>query len=284
MKKTIKDLLWVSTCVALMLSLLTSCSITAPKDSQQENTESSIDSKVEIITFESENENTEGEIQKTEFTTDIALIEDTDEITTVETYESDLITDIESFEDIEEIKKLLTEFRSFSRTYIFGSWWGEGAFYDDNSTIYTNKNNAITINEDYAVKKWYKVTGGEIKTYSQLIQETNNYCTSDMVNNESIAGLYQMYYFSNNNQLYISDVAGTVGFIGYDAMYIDSIEILSTDTIKLNMYAVGSKEKWDYKEDELSLFSIVLKKENNIWKIDNCGDSELWFLAYLDVS
>ena len=70
----------------------------------------------------------------------------------------------------------------------------------------------------------------------------------------------------------------------YDAMYIDSIEIFTSDKIQLNMHAFGNKEDWGYEEDELDLFSIVLKKENDIWKIDNCGDSELWFLAYLDVS
>lgn len=180
-------------------------------------------------------------------------------------------------EEKTEIQSFLTEFKKFAHDYLDCK-----IYYADENLDVIDRLQHITAGENGSME-YYRAVGGDYLTYSSLMAAIDRYCSEEVAGECNLKGY--SYWAGENDELYIWKDADSNGSVmGSDAAYIESAEI-SEDSgyIKLNMTAWGDGEEWGYpdNEDSYEPFSIVLKRENDSFKLEECGLMEFSYLEWL---
>lgn len=180
-------------------------------------------------------------------------------------------------EEKTEIQSFLIEFKEFAHDYLDCKAYYAGENLDVNDLL------QHIIAGENGSRDYCRAVSGDYLTYSSLMAAIDRYCSEEVVGECNLKGYY--YFAGENDELYIwkdADSGGSV--MGSDAAYIESAEI-SEDSgyIKLNMTAWGDGEEWGYpdNEDSYEQFSIVLKRENEFFKLEECGLTELSYIEWL---
>lgn len=168
-----------------------------------------------------------------------------------------------------EIKQTLTEFKDFSYYYLQCKAYTVGENLDTTNTL--------TVDD----MVYHKVISGDYSHYSELMAAIDRYCSEDVINECNLKGY--LYYEGDNDSLYIwEDANSNGGVMGSDVSYINSIEMLDDNSVKVNMTAWGDKEEWGYADgDSIIPFEITMTSENGLWKIDKCGLMEMDYITWL---
>ncbi len=171
-------------------------------------------------------------------------------------------------EILKEIKQTLSEFKNFSLSYLQCKAYMSGENLDSKD--------CITIDD----KEYCKVTGGDYTTYSSLMSAIDRYCSKDVISECNLKS--NNYYQGKDDSLYVwKDADSNGGVMGSDIAYIKSIDIIDKNSVKLNMIAHGDKQEWGYEKDSVIPFEITMKREDNLWKIDKCGLTEMDYITWL---
>lgn len=121
---------------------------------------------------------------------------------------------------------------------------------------------------------WYEVVDGDVMTMGDLTEKLTPLFTEKMI--DYLKAELDNYYYEENGKLYISDSAGSGGgLLGTDTVHIDSVGKADESTLVLYMTAFGAGENWDLDHDTAADFTVLLKRENGGFKIDECD-----FAAY----
>lgn len=176
----------------------------------------------------------------------------------------------------QELQQLLTEFKEFVHGYILCK---EAKEHISESSFIAEENTRQDGTKYQS--RWYRLVGGEITAYKQLEDKINSLCTADMaawLDSEQIAHSYRV----KGGDLYLSENAGHGGGVmGSDLMYIDSVEAVASDTLRINFIAHGDKDYWELEQDSEIPLSILVRKDGGAWRIQECGINELGYIAWL---
>lgn len=128
-------------------------------------------------------------------------------------------------------------------------------------------------------KTWYEVADGEVMSFNDLNEKMDQIFTEKMI--ESLGDILGNYYHEENGRLYISDGAGSDGgVIGTDTVYINSVGEMDENTFVLYMTAFGAGENWDLDFDIKDDFTVILKKTDSGFKIDECGVAAYQYIEW----
>lgn len=180
-------------------------------------------------------------------------------------------------EEKTEIQSFLTEFKEFAHDYLDCK-----IYYADENLDVDDILLHITAGENGSMD-YFRAVSGDYLTYSSLMAAIDRYCSEGVVSECNLKGY--SYFEGENDELYIWKDADSNGSVmGSDAAYIESAEISEDGGyIRLNMTAWGDGEEWGYpdNEDSYEHFFIVLKRENESFKLEECGSMELSYLEWL---
>jgi hypothetical protein len=179
---------------------------------------------------------------------------------------------------VNQFDKLLEGFGNYCKGYIQCKFK-----YDENTVLDTENPMLISQTNIEGIEyqeKWFQVISADITTFSGLVSEAEKYCSDDMMNN--ILPLLEHNYISENDNLYVADFAGDDGGVmGSDYAYIDSYSLINENYAVIKLIAYGDKNYWETESDTLTPFQVSVKKENGIWKVDECGEMEQAYLAWI---
>ncbi len=183
-----------------------------------------------------------------------------------------------SADEQKKIQELLLESKEFFYGYV------------DCKEIVKHKssNNFITTTEIYDngmlegesyEKKWYEIVDGDIMSLKDLNKKMENILTDTMIDNFQTIINYT--YFEENGKLYISEYSGESGsLMGIDTTHITSIGEVDETTIVLYMNAFGKGENWDVDFDTSEDFTVILKRTESGFKIDECSNRARMFITW----
>lgn len=192
-------------------------------------------------------------------------------------------------EEKAEIQDFLTEFRRFSYDYLNCKIYraypadGEPATLDVNDVI----RHIGAGDADFS--DYCRAVGGDYSTYSELMAAIDRFCSEEVIaecNLKYGEPEYRTNYMQGENDgLYVWRDANSGGSVmGFDTAYITAAEISEDGAyIRLIMTAWGDGELWEYPEgrDAEQQFEIVLKREGDALRLEECGLEEMSFLTWL---
>lgn len=141
---------------------------------------------------------------------------------------------------------------------------------DTNKTVTTQEiaDNGMYEGEAHD-RTWYEVTGGDVTSLDALNEKMGKLFTENMTADLDTA--IDKNYHEENGKLYLSDNAGSDGgLLGTDTVYIKSVG-KADDMFVLYMTAFGAGENWELDYDLTEDFTVLLKKTDNGFKVDECG-------------
>lgn len=177
-----------------------------------------------------------------------------------------------------QIQDLLTRSKQFFYDYV------------DCKEICKHKNESSTVTTQEIIdngmnegqkqdKTWYEVVDGEVVSLGELNEKMNQIFTEKMI--DSLGDTLDKFYYEENGRLYISDNAGSNGgLLGTDTVYINSVGETDEDTFVLYMTAFGAGENWELDSDITDDFTVVLKKTDIGFKIDECDISAYQYIEW----
>lgn len=192
-----------------------------------------------------------------------------------------------------EIQDFLTEFKRFSHDYldckIYRAYPGDGgepATLDVNDVIRHREAG----DEDFS--DYCRAVGGDYSTYSELMAAIDRFCSERVIaecNLKHGEPAYRTNYMQGENDgLYVWRDANSGGSVmGFDTAYITAAEISEDGAyIRLIMTAWGDGEFWETPDgkDMEQQFEIVLKREGDALRLEECGLEEMSFLTWLYLS
>lgn len=124
---------------------------------------------------------------------------------------------------------------------------------------------------------WFFIIDEEINTMAKLRGKLSPAMTEKMIDSIGLGSMY----LEPDGSLYLSEYAGVSGsLLGTDRVYITSAEYDGADTLVLHMHAFGLGENWGIDEDRSEDFTVTMKKENGIFKVDECGLGAMDYIAW----
>ena len=174
--------------------------------------------------------------------------------------------------ETEEIKKLLSDFKDFSYSYLECK---EIMKHISNSSTKTETKNNFGV---VASTIYYEVTDGDVVTPEDMRLKMSELMTDSMIND--CMYIYEALYLEEEGKLYLSQNAGfDGGLLGVDAVYINSVSKAENDYY-VNMTAWGDKNIWNLEEDFEDDFQVRIKKTDNGFRIDECGVAERSYITW----
>lgn len=171
-------------------------------------------------------------------------------------------------EEKQQIQTLLKESGQFFYDYIDCK---EICKHTDTSKTVTTQetaDNGMYEGEAYD-KTWYEVTDGDVTSLDALNEKTEKLFTENMT--ADLGTAIANNYHEENGKLYLSDNAGSYGgLLGTDTVYIKSVG-KADDVFILYMTAFGAGENWELDHDLTEDFTVLLKKTDNGFKVDECS-------------
>lgn len=183
----------------------------------------------------------------------------------------------ENLTEEQQIQALLVE----SGQFFYDCNVGKGLFWhsDYNNPAITRQ---VTLSDgELHDIPYYEVLDGDVLTKSDLINKMKPIFTDEFTD-EMLLYFDESghYYFDDNGKIYV--VENTSGFLGYDALYITSVDEIDADTLVLNAAAYGSAENWGYDDgDAIEELSVTLKRTEDGLKIDKCDWGAREYIANL---
>lgn len=171
-------------------------------------------------------------------------------------------------EEKQQIQTLLKESGQFFYDYIDCK---EICKHTDTSKTVTTQetaDNGMYEGEAYD-KTWYEVTDGDVTSLDALNEKTEKLFTENMT--ADLGTAIANNYHEENGKLYLSENAGSDGgLLGTDTVYIKSVG-KADDVFILYMTAFGAGENWELDHDLTEDFTVLLKKTDNGFKVDECS-------------
>lgn len=171
-------------------------------------------------------------------------------------------------EEKQQIQTLLKESGQFFYDYIDCK---EICKHTDTSKTVTTQetaDNGMYEGEAYN-RTWYEVTDGDVTSLNALNEKTEKLFTENMT--ADLGTAIANNYHEENGKLYLSDNAGSDGgLLGTDTVYIKSVG-KADDVFILYMTAFGAGESWELDHDLTEDFTVLLKKTDNGFKVDECS-------------
>lgn len=171
-------------------------------------------------------------------------------------------------EEKQQIQTLLKESGQFFYDYIDCK---EICKHTDTSKTVTTQetaDNGMYEGEAYD-RTWYEVTDGDVTSLDALNEKTEKLFTENMT--ADLGTAIANNYHEENGKLYLSDNAGSDGgLLGTDTVYIKSVG-KADDVFILYMTAFGAGENWELDHDLTEDFTVLLKKTDNGFKVDECS-------------
>lgn len=203
--------------------------------------------------------------------------------TTVQT-RSDTVdtTDLqqENLTEEQQIQALLSTTSQFLIDYEVGMLMREHTDFSNSIT------QPVTLSDGKAYDiPYYAVVDGDVTTKTDLINKMKPIFTDEFAD-EMLLNLCESrgrthYYFDDADNIYIAYADGG-SLLGFDALYITSVDESDADAFILNMTAFGSAENWDYDDgDAIEDFTVTLKRTNKGLKIDKCDSTACMYITYL---
>lgn len=99
-------------------------------------------------------------------------------------------------------------------------------------------------------------------------------------------GFYDLCKNSPSKYVGVDDIcflmSGDGGQAGWDYSYIKDYEISNDgSSVTYNCERFGDKENWGYSEDLTEPFTFSIVKDNGIWKLDGCSNSEAFCSGFI---
>lgn len=216
-------------------------------------------------------ETTTAETTDTVETTADTTVQTTSDITAQTAEDTVDTTDLQQenlTEEQQQIQALLVE----SGQFFYDCNVGKGLFW------HSDYNNPAITQHDIP---YYEVLDGDVLTKSDLINKMKPIFTDEFAD-EMLLYFDESghLYFDENGKIYVSEAAG--GFLGYDALYVTSVDEIDADTLALNAAAYGSAENWGYDDgDAIEELSVTLKRTEDGLKIDKCDWDSREYIANL---
>lgn len=141
---------------------------------------------------------------------------------------------------------------------------------DTSKTVTTQEtaDNGMYEGEAYD-RTWYEVTDGDVTSLDVLNEKTEKLFTENMT--ADLGTAIANNYHEENGKLYLSENAGSDGgLLGTDTVYIKSVG-KADDVFILYMTAFGAGENWELDHDLTEDFTVLLKKTDNGFKVDECS-------------
>ena len=204
------------------------------------------------------------------------------ELTVSETVSDKTTTASEKYTPSDEeqiqIQNLLTSSKKVFYDYIDGKEICKHK--NENSFITTQEIADNGMYEGQTVDRvWYEVVDGDVMTMSDLTEKLTPLFTEKMIN--CIKAEIDDYYYEENGRLYISESAGSNGgLLGTDTVHIDSVGKADDSTLVLYMTAFGAGENWDLDHDTAADFTVLLKRTDDGFKIDECSSSAYQYIEW----
>lgn len=171
-------------------------------------------------------------------------------------------------EEKQQIQTLLKESGQFFYDYIDCK---EICKHTDTSKTVTTQetaDNGMYEGEAYD-RTWYEVTDGDVTSLDVLNEKTEKLFTENMT--ADLGTAIANNYHEENGKLYLSENAGSDGgLLGTDTVYIKSVG-KADDVFILYMTAFGAGENWELDHDLTEDFTVLLKKTDNGFKVDECS-------------
>lgn len=171
-------------------------------------------------------------------------------------------------EEKQQIQTLLKESGQFFYDYIDCK---EICKHTDTSKTVTTQetaDNGMYEGEAYN-RTWYEVTDGDVTSLNALNEKTEKLFTENMT--ADLGTAIANNYHEENGKLYLSENAGSDGgLLGTDTVYIKSVG-KADDVFILYMTAFGAGENWELDHDLTENFTVLLKKTDNGFKVDECS-------------
>lgn len=171
-------------------------------------------------------------------------------------------------EEKQQIQTLLKESGQFFYDYIDCK---EICKHTDTSKTVTTQetaDNGMYEGEAYD-RTWYEVTDGDVTSLDVLNEKTEKLFTENMT--ADLGTAIANNYHEENGKLYLSENAGSDGgLLGTDTVYIKSVS-KADDVFILYMTAFGAGENWELDHDLTEDFTVLLKKTDNGFKVDECS-------------
>ncbi len=171
-------------------------------------------------------------------------------------------------EEKQQIQTLLKESGQFFYDYIDCK---EICKHTDTSKTVTTQetaDNGMYEGEAYD-RTWYEVTDGDVTSLDVINEKTEKLFTENMT--ADLGTAIANNYHEENGKLYLSENAGSDGgLLGTDTVYIKSVG-KADDVFILYMTAFGAGENWELDHDLTEDFTVLLKKTDNGFKVDECS-------------
>lgn len=181
-------------------------------------------------------------------------------------------------EEKQQIQSLLTDTKAFFYDYINCKEICKNT--DANKVAATQKTINNGTNEDGGIdERWLEVTDDEVMSLSDLNAKMDKIFTANMIG--SLDDTIAASYHEENGKLYLSENAGSDGgLLGTDTVYIKSVGMIDDDTFILYMTAFGAGENWDLDNDLTEDFTVLLKKCDNGFKVEECSVSTRSYIEW----
>lgn len=181
-------------------------------------------------------------------------------------------------EEKQQIRSLLTDAKAFFYDYINCKEIYKHT--DANKVVTTQETVNNSTNDGEVIdERWLEVTDDEVMSLGDLNAKMDKLFTANMIG--SLDNAIASYYHEENGKLYLSENAGSDGgLLGTDTVYIKSVGMIDDDTFILYMTAFGAGENWDIDHDLTEDFTILLKKCDSGFKIEECSVSARSYIEW----
>ncbi|MDE7293529.1 MAG: hypothetical protein K2N72_03800 [Oscillospiraceae bacterium] len=172
-------------------------------------------------------------------------------------------------EEKTQIQNLLKDCKKFFYDYHDGKEIQHRKNKNKFITVTKTADNGMLAGESYE-ETFYEITDGEVTSMDDLNELMKPLFTekmADMLRDDMI----RSGYYEADGKLYISNsVGGNGSLLGTDTVHITSVGKTDEDTLVLYMNAFGAGENWDLKYDISEDFTVILKRTEDGFKMDEC--------------
>ncbi|MDE6593892.1 MAG: hypothetical protein K2K57_12645 [Oscillospiraceae bacterium] len=174
-----------------------------------------------------------------------------------------------SEEEKTQIQSLLKECKKFFYDYYDGKEIQHHKDENKSITVTKTADNGMFAGESYE-ETLYEITDGEVMSMGDMYELMKPLFTekmSEVLKDDMI----RSGYYEKDGKLYITDGVGSNGgLLGTDTVHITSVGKIDNDTFVLYMNAFGAGENWDLDYDTSENFTVILKKTEDGFKMDEC--------------
>lgn len=180
-------------------------------------------------------------------------------------------------EEKSQIQALLTECKKFFYDYYDGKEIQNHKDENKFITVTMHSDNGSAADESYE-ETLYEITDGEVMSMGELDELMKPLFTEKMA--DVLRGdMIRSGYYEADGKLYITDGVGSNGsLLGTDTVHITSVGKTDEDTLVLYMNAFGAGENWGLDYDTSEDFTVILKRTEDGFKMDEC--ERIWYIEW----